>query len=221
MKEIADRLREIRQDAGYKTATDAARAFGWNENTYRSNENGQRPPSRQAAVKYARAFRVSVDWLLTGRGPKHSGGLSTRTGSALRQIPIVRWAAITGADTFRASVISADARGFIVIPEGENLSRDAFALEVQDDSMVDPSGSPLSLYAGDTVVIDPDREPLPGNMVLARDGKKAMIRKLRVLSEEANGARVALVPLNPDYATKETAQSAILGVMAGLYRRTT
>lgn len=83
MKEIADRLQEARKEAGYKTATDAARAFGWNENTYRSNENGQRPPSRQAAVKYARAYRVSVDWLLTGRGAKKP----RRTDSEKRKWP--------------------------------------------------------------------------------------------------------------------------------------
>jgi SOS-response transcriptional repressor LexA len=131
----------------------------------------------------------------------------------------VRWTAISSADTFRATLLSAEARGFVVVPEGENLSVDAFALEVQDDSMVDPGGSPYSLYPGDTVIVDPDRKAQPGNMVLARDGKKAMIRKLRIVAENDHGSRIALVPLNPDFATKETTDDFIVGVMAAFYRR--
>ncbi len=79
----------------------------------------------------------------------------------------------------------------------------------------------MSLYPGDTVIIDPDRKASPGNMVLARDGKRAMIRKMRVVIEEADGvgARVALVPLNPDFPTKEVADTAVVGVMAAFYRR--
>lgn len=137
----------------------------------------------------------------------------------MRQIPIVRWTAISGADTFRATLLSAEARGFVVVPEGENLSVDAFALQVQDESMVDPAGSPLSLYPGDTVIVDPDRKAQPGNMVLARDGKKAMIRKLRIVAEDTDSTRIALVPLNPDFATKETTDESIVGVMAAFYRR--
>lgn len=223
MKDIGVRLKEAREEAGYATAGEAAVAFGWNENTYRSAENGYRAPGRRSLVKYAKAFRVSVDWLLTGRSPKRpsSGSGTGRGGIALRQIPLMRWSDINSSNNLKAQLASADARGFIVIPESEVLSADAFALEVQDDSMIDPKGSPLSLYPGDTVVIDPEKIAQPGNMVLARDGKKAMIRKVRVLSEDDGGgaARVALVPLNPDFATKEVSADKVLGVMTGLYRR--
>jgi phage repressor protein C with HTH and peptisase S24 domain len=64
-----DRLRRARLDAGYASAADAARAFGWNVNTYSSNENGNAPFSKTASVRYARAFRVELDWLVTGNGP--------------------------------------------------------------------------------------------------------------------------------------------------------
>jgi phage repressor protein C with HTH and peptisase S24 domain len=64
-----DRLRRARIDAGYASAADAARAFGWNVNTYSSNENGNAPFSKTASVRYARAFRVELDWLVTGNGP--------------------------------------------------------------------------------------------------------------------------------------------------------
>ena len=61
------RLRQARIDAGYETATDAARAFGWNENTYRSHENGERGLRFSVLSRYATALRVSAGWLISGR----------------------------------------------------------------------------------------------------------------------------------------------------------
>ena len=66
--EIHDRLRRARNDAGYVTAKDAADAFGWNEVTYRSHEAGDRGIRKSVAERYARAFRVSFEWLYLGRG---------------------------------------------------------------------------------------------------------------------------------------------------------
>lgn len=54
----------------------AANAFGWNENTYKSHEQGIRRDgalSEDDAKKYARAFGISVTWLLTGRGDPQTG----------------------------------------------------------------------------------------------------------------------------------------------------
>lgn len=68
-----ERLKRARLEAGYGTAVEAARAFGWNENTYIANENGYAPFSKAASVRYARAFRVELDWLVTGSGPQRKG----------------------------------------------------------------------------------------------------------------------------------------------------
>lgn len=74
MKEsIGDRLRRARIAAGYETAAEAARAFGWNVNTYTSAENSNREPSRAACERYSDAFRVSLDWLVHGRGQMRPG----------------------------------------------------------------------------------------------------------------------------------------------------
>lgn len=68
MTEMHERLREARERAGFETAADAARKFGFPETTYRAHENGQRNIPRTRAPIYARAFRVSPEWLLYGRG---------------------------------------------------------------------------------------------------------------------------------------------------------
>lgn len=80
MDTIGQRLSWARAQAGFKTATDAARRFGWNENTYRSHENGARDPKPEIAKIYARAFKVDQNWLYMGTGgPEEFSGSQTET----------------------------------------------------------------------------------------------------------------------------------------------
>jgi SOS-response transcriptional repressor LexA len=60
----AERLKAAREKAGYSSAADAARAFGWQEPAYRHHENGTRGFGPDAAKKYGRAFKVKPGWLL-------------------------------------------------------------------------------------------------------------------------------------------------------------
>lgn len=62
------RLRAARIDAGYATGTAAARAMGVKPPTYLGHENGTTGLRRGAAIRYAKFFGVSIDWLLTGAG---------------------------------------------------------------------------------------------------------------------------------------------------------
>lgn len=66
-QEIGDRLRLARDKAGYRSAAKAAEALGVAYPTYASHENGSRGIG-DGLTKYARFFKVSTDWLLTGKG---------------------------------------------------------------------------------------------------------------------------------------------------------
>lgn len=66
MKQPHERLQEARQKAGFQSAAEAAQRFGWGYSTYASHENGQRGLRLDAARRYAKAFNVSVSWLLSG-----------------------------------------------------------------------------------------------------------------------------------------------------------
>ncbi len=68
MTDLPTRLREARQNAGFATATEAASRFGWKGPTYLGHENGSRGVTASAAKAYARAFRVSPEWLMFGGG---------------------------------------------------------------------------------------------------------------------------------------------------------
>ncbi|KQT54592.1 hypothetical protein ASG43_03130 [Aureimonas sp. Leaf454] len=64
---IADRLKEARAKRGFTSPREAARELGWNENTYKSHENAIRGIPLDELGKYAKAFRVSPEWLAFGR----------------------------------------------------------------------------------------------------------------------------------------------------------
>jgi hypothetical protein len=64
--ERAERLKLARFGRDYASAADAARALGVSPSTY--HENAIRG-FRRSVERYAAFFRVSLEWLLTGRGP--------------------------------------------------------------------------------------------------------------------------------------------------------
>ena len=73
MEERFQRLRHARTEKGFETAAAAAEAFGWNRNTYASNENGNAPFSFRKAKDYAAAFGVRPEWLYDALGPMRGG----------------------------------------------------------------------------------------------------------------------------------------------------
>jgi len=66
LEEIGERLRKARENAGFRFASDAAKALGVNYQTYSQHEQGRRSPHKFIG-QYAKKFRVSVGWLLTGK----------------------------------------------------------------------------------------------------------------------------------------------------------
>lgn len=66
MTEPHERLRQARKDAGFETGAHAAKRFHWNENTYKSAENGTRGITPRSAKKYADAFGRTAGWILHG-----------------------------------------------------------------------------------------------------------------------------------------------------------
>lgn len=78
MSDKAGRLKQARRAAGFETLADAARYLGVKYPTYAGHENPNSPGTFQteAAELYARKFKVSLDWLLTGRGEMRGQGVT-------------------------------------------------------------------------------------------------------------------------------------------------
>lgn len=69
---IEGRLRWARERAGFTSIRSAARYHNWPENTYKAREQGVRGLKPEHIEDYAKAFNVSPEWLLTGRGDPKS-----------------------------------------------------------------------------------------------------------------------------------------------------
>ena len=62
----SDRLKNARISAGFSSGAEAARALGVSIPTYNSHESATRDFNDQYALKYARRFKVPVEWLVFG-----------------------------------------------------------------------------------------------------------------------------------------------------------
>lgn len=92
-----------------------------------------------------------------------------------------------------------------------DLSSSAFALRIKGDSMVP------EFREGDTVIIDPSVQPMPGDYVVAKNGQHdATFKKYRPRGVNERGDQVfELVPLNEDYPSmrSDITPITIIGTM--------
>lgn len=224
---VAERLRFARQAAGYERAVDAARAFGWVFPTYHSHENGNRGLG-EAAAAYTDAFKVSMDWLVKGKGvgPSTRGGME---GETIRPVPVVgeiqagRWVEHDGwpPDKHYALMLPVEERYAKLHPSG---------LVVRGTSM-------NRLYAEGTILICVEitlleRPPLPGEKVIVqrRDRNGQIEATVKELALAADG-KLWLWPRSDDPAhqspipmpEEEDGEDSVrvTALVVGSYRRET
>jgi DNA-binding XRE family transcriptional regulator len=157
------RLKKARLAAGYETATAAAEAMGVKVPTYIHHENGRSGLSR-TLKRYAAFFRVSADWLLTGKGD-----MKGRAGA----IPVMGRVA-EGVVEMADEIGDADLPDSVDLPGNGRIA----ALQVEGDSEYP------RFCAGEFILYDP--EPIPPAtligryaLVQLRDGR----RQVRILRQ--------------------------------------
>lgn len=121
LDEQAERLRQARQQRGFDSAKAAAERFGFNYNTYSQHERGVAGITRAAAT-YARAYKVSEAWLLTGEGDMEEE----------RTVAIV---GLAGAGPDGAVLFATGDGNFGEVPAPQDAPAHVEALEVRGDSM--------------------------------------------------------------------------------------
>ena len=130
-QEIGGRLKVARKAAGFDGAADAARALDMKYPTYAGHENGSRGLKKNLE-RYARFFRVSMEWLLTGRG---DGPVKRNGSGTMRPMPPpghVRLMGRVGAGQV-FSPLGDDENEFVEAPEGVPPTTEA--VQVDGDSM--------------------------------------------------------------------------------------
>lgn len=207
---------------GVSGQSDLARALNASPQTINNWE--ERGISKQGMVKAQEVIGCSVTWIETGKGPMQvSSGTDHKfdlnvvsVPMGVREIPVI--SAIQAGQLTEIVDPFPPGAGFAkVYTDDEELSRWAFALEIDGDSML-PEFRP-----GDRVVIDPDMAPQPGDFVVAKNGhQEATFKKYRPRGVDKDGNMVfELVPLNEDYPTmrSDVEHLEIIGVMVEHIKR--
>lgn len=167
--ELHERLEHARKKAGYKDASEAARAFGWTISTYVSHENGTRGLRPEVARRYAKAYKVNVNWLLYEEGKPTS---TATPRPAVRSVPVV-------------GKVGAGARAFFFDDQGDldevdpptGTSDETVAVEVEGDSMGSSFNGWLVFYDD---VHRPVRDNLLGHLcVVGLDDGRILVKTLR------------------------------------------
>lgn len=196
------RLRSIREKRGFETAFDAARAYGWNENTYASHENGNRGIPPDAAIRYAKAFRFSLDWLYTGTNAMKTIGLHREPNVAFKVVPRLSWDFMKiygGVEKAMEMAVE-----FASLPKNISISMPSFSMTVIDDSMLNTVTPGASFSLGDEVVFSTKAEIRPGDFVLAEllTENAVIFRQYKARGRSSSGFMTFdLAPLNNSHPT--------------------
>jgi len=168
--ERAERLKRARVQQGFPTAVAASDAFGWNRNTYASNENGNAPFSYRRAAVYAKAFAVDAAWLYAGMARDAafaSGGAGGPAFAAPILVPVI---GRVGANPDGVVLLATGQSTGDLVPVPPGGTDKAVALLVKGQSMqglVDDGGliyfedqrtPPTSDMLGHVVVVETDTE---------------------------------------------------------------
>lgn len=150
----AKRLEAARIKRGFKSARAACEYFGWNYTTYSQHERGERGLTKATSEKYARAYRVSQAWLLTGSAEgTHNTSVKVMgfVGAGAEVMPEFEQVPPEGLDTIDLP---------FSVPE------DIIALKIRGDSM-------LPVYRdGDAILVWKDQRLATENYI----GEEAAVR---------------------------------------------
>lgn len=202
---LASRIREAMGDmtpaelARKAKVTPASVTF-WLDGTTKSLR-----AEKATMIEQATGYRSA--WIVTGKGPKKvsSSVANVSPASARRRVPLISWVQAgmwaDVEDNYHPGEADQWADAFDSVP-GEH----SFALRVEGDSMTSPIPGKLSFPEGTILIVDPQRQALPGDYVIAKDvlTQQATFKQLTT-----DGGRWYLRPLNPSYPTVEIDDPAI------------
>ena len=192
MKEMNERLAELRATAKL-TQNAVAKAVGVSRAAVTQWENGLTKPKGEYIHALAKLYGCTTGYILHGEDSGVGNVIPAPIG--LRHIPIISYVQ-AGCWTESCDCRAMDG-SIETINTDLDLGSMAFALSVRGDSMAP------EIQEGDVVVIDPDVDPLPGDIVAAKNGNhEATLKQFRPRGTNEQGQEYfELVPLNPVYPT--------------------
>jgi SOS-response transcriptional repressor LexA len=208
MESLGQRIRKRRKELRL-TQKQVGKSVGVSAVSVTHWEGDETSPRGKSLHVLAKILRTTPDWLIYGKGSPEESWSNVSPGPEIQgKVPLISsvqagmWSEIV--DNFQPG----DAEEWRETTA--KVGKNAFALRVQGDSMVNPRGFP-SIPAGAVVIVDPGVHPDSGKIVVARldDTMEATIKKLVI-----DGPNRYLMPLNPDYRPIEiNGNCTIVGVV--------
>lgn len=219
-KEIHERLRQAREKAGFKSASQAAHSLGVEVPTYLAHENGSRGVTAAAAEKYSKRFRVNLAWLLTGEEPKadpapgrrsspyDGASIVTVEGETFARLPLydIRAQAGKGALAYDGEPI-----GFRLFDF--NWLKSASRSGIEHLKVVEVSGDSMepTLYARDHVLVDlADVALARAGLFVLRLDDSLMVKRVQKM---IGSGSIKVISDNSRYEAEEIADESRISVV--------
>lgn len=170
-------------------------------------ENGYAPSVREIGAAVGLRSTASVSYHLQAlqeKGALQAPGAKGRkraivTGVRQGQIPVI------GVVTAGVPILAYENQEGTMAWDGE---AGCFALRVRGDSMIN-----AGILSGDKVVVRPQQTADDGQIVVARIGDEATVKRLR-----RRGGEIWLMPENDDYEPIDGSEAEIIGLVKAVFR---
>lgn len=170
-------------------------------------ENGYAPSVREIGAGVGLRSTASVSYHLRAlqeKGLLQGGDSKGRkraiaTGVRAGQIPVV------GVVTAGIPILAVENQEGTIPWEGDP---NCFALRVRGDSMIN-----AAILSGDLVIVRPQQTANDGQIVVARIGDEATVKRLRRRDGE-----IWLMPENENYAPIDGAEAELIGIVKAVFR---
>lgn len=178
--------------------------------------SGLRQPPLPKFQKLAAILKVDPAWLQFGTKPNtfiSQDKPKKEKQLSLRNIPIISWKQASE----HMNVSNIDNKEIThSIPHIYTDKSAYYALKLTNDSMTAPAISPKSFHEGDIIIVDPDKNPIHGSLVVAiiPSTQEATFKQYVV-----DAGIIYLKPLNPQYPTvKINNATHICGVVISSFK---
>ncbi|WP_113946213.1 LexA family transcriptional regulator [Pseudochrobactrum asaccharolyticum] len=201
MQDAHKRLRQARLNAGFKSASAAARAMGVNPITYTAHENGGRGINAEAAKHYAKHLGIDPVVLIFN---------STDDTEGSEEQGLVQYKK-TKEQNDLATDLQLDMPNEFLSQRFRIPEDSSRIIEVVGDYMYDPTDPSAvgSLLPGDCVVVDTsDTRPSPPGAFAVFDGAGVSLKMLEVIPN-SEPKTLRITGRNPRYDCFERAMEAV------------
>lgn len=212
---LHDRIKEIIDGSPYKPAEIARRLGVSRASVSLWMSGGTKKVDADNLMALSDLLGVSLRWLQTGKGERYNVKENNVAYHSKIEyfVPLISWVRAGEFCEVHDPFEPGDAEDWVPRPPG--ASKNSYSLKVQGDSMTSPYPGARSYPEGLYIIVDPDKEVLPGCRGVFRLSDSSHVTFKELVSDAGN---LYLKPLNPQYDKIPVDQNMVTcGKVIGIY----